>query len=416
MGNVILLLQARERTCSVLILTLLLCAINSKLVAQQTLQREPIIKAEKIQLKGLHIGFSLDNPVMVKKEMLDTLRNKENFKVQITMGLDGIFLSGEKRVNAVKPEIDLEEFEVDSVKILGMWFDVMPIISASKELIVRIDMRKDIAQILKVQSTIGPQTVALKIEKGLGIFSTNFDVDADVSRLEQKDEDGALKHDLALNMWWAGQSSDGHINFSTSGTTPLDKQEFSGNFNLGIDAGLLFSPTSLSNTFGGFDVAGELNYDNTSNSSTGTSSIGLSLTVFPRLDKPIGYLVAASGAKTINLPPRVKIYFGYVKSRKNALNLLNESSNFRLGAESDWRIEISEEVYLKLEWRYLYYSESPLNTFGNRHFSYVDLSANKKISEGLYLMMRYTDGKLPPLFEYDNVVTAGLKFEVLPFK
>ena len=51
--------------------------------------------------------------------------------------------------------------------------------------------------------------------------------------------------------------------------------------------------------------------------------------------------------------------------------------------------------------------------YGKSRFTYLDITGNYGLGNGFYLFLRYTDGGLAPVYELDNAMTMGFRYEIM---
>jgi hypothetical protein len=357
---------------------------------------------------NLRIVIVLPEVISVSSTVFDLLRDTSFYEIHVEGGYGPFEVDTSfhpKQVGAEATfDLNTSQAQISDIKLdVGHVKAFGEVIRASVSVSDTVRVELGLAN-----ATVGPKELTLKELQGVSPFSKTMYADLDVSRLEMKD--GALDYDISLGMYVStfhvDIASEGTLFLGSVGDTAVAQPE--GAISGDLVGAWLTGPVSV---FGPFDLGAHLRYDYAPESDTRTASAGLNATFFPRLDRLGAVLATAMNGRTINFPPRLTVYGAYVGDIKDPQSRIVDES-WRLGSEFDWRLELDENFYVKLQWKLTHYDRAPLTGNGDRDFSYLDLTGNFRLYGDLYLFMRYVDGELAPVYENDNVLTAGFRFDI----
>ena len=343
----------------------------------------------------------------------DLLKDPRYYKVNFYAGTSGLTLS-----DALVPQHIGLGLDMDGTDLVlrHIAIELETILVTTDSFVVEVTVAEEVRELLKLaEPTIGPTTVARITPKTARLVAPHFDADVDISRLEKKDQDGALKFATKLSGYFTDKlhldlSSEGTVFLGTGGDTALPVPDGSVSFAGGL--GYVLGPFDF---IGGLDVMTKATFDNATESETRTLSVGAAATTFPRLDKVVGAIAAAINGRAVNFPPRLEAFLDYVNETDDPKNTLR-GREWRWGVEANWRLELDEDYFVMLEWKYTRFDQPPLTDRCTRGFSYLDITSNYRLTKDLFLFVRYTDGELAPVYDQDNTVTMGFRYDIVSRK
>jgi hypothetical protein len=400
------------RVAPVIVMALVLLLMASRVRGQADAVRTVTLTTQKVQDEGsVRIVMKFSEPVEVLPEMFADVTDVNHYEVRLRGGagvhsFDRVTRPRKVGIEAPAPLAGREiDFGVSDFKL-----DMGPLLSYGEALTVDVTVSDSLKNLLNLDTRhIGPQRLVLGSTPGIRLFSSFFDIDVDLSRLEEGVDNGAVKFDATASLYF---STVAHVDLYTNGTTFMGRPDDTsktrpeGSITFGVSSGLLASHVPV---LDGLDVVARVEAENSDQTDTRVLVGGLAATVFPRLDRIVGYVAESMHSRAVNFPPRVKFFVDYADRSRNPARMLARDG-WRWGGQVDWRLEFDEDFFAKVELRYTHFDKAPLSETDDRDFAHVDITGNYRLYKEVYFFVRYTDGELAPIYDSDNVVTTGFRY------